>query len=355
MKATKIILALLVAQLLCFIVPKTVVCQTESLDIIQYTPPKGWVKTPKDGAIVYSVLNKTSGSICLLTIYASSPGTGDPAKDFTREWNNLAVSPFKAQPNVKTDKQTDPEGWHATVGGSEIEMSGVKALAVLTVFSGFGRTVSVLDIFNDQKYLADAETLVSSIKLDKKAALALAQQTQKAPDTPASNSEFLDFDPFPDKPYVQAQKPLLGRLRKSITLADLAGKWQIGGANVMSYFSGGNFSHTDTTFFGEWYTIRADGTFDSKFQGRTGNTTIREADSGTIILNGGTVTFKYKQKPAMRYQFVAYMSQPNGAAVLTLIYIGNNAPLDANALSASCGHANGWVSCVTGEEFVRIP
>ena len=173
--------------------------------------------------------------------------------------------------------------------------------------------------------------------------------------TTLSSSEFLDFDPFPDKPYVQAQQPLVGRLRKSITTADLAGTWEIGGASVTTYVSSGTNTHTDASFFGKKYFIHSNGTYDSKFQGRASNTTIRESDNGTIVLDGGFITMKSRQNPAMRYQFVAFMNQANGAAVLSLIYIGESAPLDGNALRANCGHAHGYVSCLNGEEWVRIP
>lgn len=172
---------------------------------------------------------------------------------------------------------------------------------------------------------------------------------------PVSSSDFLDFDPFPDKPYIQPQKPLVGRLRKTITMADLAGTWEIGGASVTTYVSSGTNTHTDASFYGKKYFIHADGTFDSKFQGRASNTTIRESDSGNIILDGGFITMKSRQNPAMRYQFVAFMNQPNGAAVLSLIYIGDSAPLDGNALRANCGHGNGYITCLNGEEWVRIP
>jgi hypothetical protein len=176
-------------------------------------------------------------------------------------------------------------------------------------------------------------------------------------DAPAtqSSSDFLDFDPFPDKPHVQAQKPLIGRLRKTITMADLAGTWEIGGASVQEYVSSSTQSYSSVSFFGKKYSIRSDGTYNSSTQARASNTTIRETDSGTIILDGGFITMKSKQNPAMRYQFVAFMNQPNGAAVISLIYLNENAPLDGNALRANCSHANGYVSCLNGEEWVRIP
>jgi hypothetical protein len=186
-----------------------------------------------------------------------------------------------------------------------------------------------------------------------------AQAVDPAPttSTPAAlpSSEFLDFDPFPDKPYVQPQKPLVGRIRKSVTAADLAGTWEIGGESVQEYVSSSTQSYSSVSFFGKKYTIRADGSYSSSTQARASNTTIRESDSGNMILDGRFLIMKSSKNPAMRYQFVAFMSQPNGSAVLSLIYIGDGAPLDIAAQQANCSHPNGYVSCLNGEEWVRIP
>ncbi len=336
-------------------VPETIFCQTETLEGVQYTPPKGWTKTPKEGAAVYTIINKTTNAFCLFTIYGSSPSAGTPSQDFAKEWDNLVVKPFKAQANPKTETQTAPEGWQGTAGGAEIEMSeGIKAIALLTVFTGFGKKASVLTIFNDQSYLAQMQTFLDGIKLDK---TQVASNPPPPTSAPASEKslEYYDFDPFPDKQGVQPQKPLIGGIRKKIAMADLAGTWEIGGASVQTYVSSSTQQYQSASFFGKKYVIRANGTFDSKFQGRASNTTIRETDSGTIILSGGFITMKSNTNPAMRYQYVAYMTQPNGAAVLSLIYIGDNPPLDNDALIANCSHPNGYVSCLNGEEWVRIP
>ena len=71
--------------------------------------------------------------------------------------------------------------------------------------------------------------------------------------------------------------------------------------------------------------LRADGSYESQFQGRTSNHTVRESDSGTIILDGGLIIIRSIKNPAVRNQFVAFMEQPDGAAILTLLFIGDNA------------------------------
>src|SRR5262249_29239077 len=139
---------------------------TETLDIVHYTPPKGWTRTPKEGAMVFSDVNKTTNGFCILTVYASTPSAGSPQKDFASKWNEFVVKPFKAEANPKTETQT-AEGWQVVAGAGQIEMEGLKAYAVLTVFSGFGKTASVLAILNDESYLAQTSAVIESIKLDK--------------------------------------------------------------------------------------------------------------------------------------------------------------------------------------------
>lgn len=232
----------------------------------------------------------------------------------------------------------------AQKSGDKTTMAAYRELAGQTLRAVSGMPPEKIDFSDEGAARRNAEILDA----------APTSPQNASPATP-SGSDYIDGDPFPDKPYVQAQQPLVGRLRKTITAADLAGTWEIGGASVQTYVSSSSNTYTSASFFGKKYFIRADGTFVSKFQGRASNTTIRETDSGTIILSGGFITMQSRQNPAMKYQFVAFMTQPNGAAVLSLIYLGESAPLDGNALRANCGHAHGYVTCLNGEEWVRIP
>jgi hypothetical protein len=72
-------------------IPHTIFCQTEKLDIVEYTPPKGWTKTPKAGVMIYTNSNKEVGSFCVLSVYPSAPSVGSPQKDFADQWNALIV------------------------------------------------------------------------------------------------------------------------------------------------------------------------------------------------------------------------------------------------------------------------
>ena len=167
LKLTRKITSVLFATIVfCLFLPQTTFCQTEKLDIVEYTPPKGWTKTPKDGAVAYSYINQSKTGFCVITLYASTASAGSPAQDFSRAWNELVVKPYKAEANPKTEMQSS-DGWQAIAGGAAIELEGTKAYAILSVFSGFGKAVNVLAFFNDESVVAQLDAFTQSIKLDK--------------------------------------------------------------------------------------------------------------------------------------------------------------------------------------------
>src|SRR5688572_28420661 len=104
--------------LLLLVISSNCLSQTETFDIITYTPPKGFIKDMKNGVITYSKVNAGSGGFCVIAIYASTAGTGDVQKDFQKDWNELVVTPFKGEANPKTETQSNPDGWEVVVGAA---------------------------------------------------------------------------------------------------------------------------------------------------------------------------------------------------------------------------------------------
>ncbi len=339
----KLSFSLFVLMVAGLIFPQAMFCQTETLDIIQYTPPKGWTRSQKEGVMIFSDSNKTTKGFCILTVYASTPSAGSPQKDFANEWNELVVKPFKAEANPKTETQTQ-DGWTSVAGAAQIESEGIKSYVIMTVLSGYGKKASVYAILNDQADLPQLDAFLASIKMDK---------TKVS----ANPSPTIQNDPFPDRPGYAPQKPLSGTLNATITMADLVGTWDHGAGSVQTYIDSytGDYSHTNTTFYGEQYSIRSDGTFEYKFVGRANNRTVRESDSGNVILSGGFITFKFKGRTAEKFQFIAFMTQPNGSAILSLVPIGENEQgYDAEGMSLECGHSEGFIHCVGGVEWARL-
>ena len=159
------LLCVFITLLVCLLIPETLFGQTEKLGIVNYTPPQGWTKTRKENVVGFSAFNQATGGFCIITLYGATPGTGSANSDFTREWNNLLVQTLKAGAPPQPETQT-ADGWTMTAGGASVQMEGRKALAFLTVFSGSGKTASVLGVFNEQSYATQLDAFIASIEFD---------------------------------------------------------------------------------------------------------------------------------------------------------------------------------------------
>lgn len=163
------ILSILSSFIVCLSFSHAVVAQKESLGAVKYTPPKGWTKTQKENVVTFSEINQATGKFCLITLYGVTASTGAPERDFAGAWNNRVVKTLGAEANPKTET-VSAEGWTLTVGGSQIDFQGNKALAFLSVVSGYGKAVSVLGILSDETYLPQLQAFVGSIEVDKSTA-----------------------------------------------------------------------------------------------------------------------------------------------------------------------------------------
>lgn len=143
------------------------ISQKETFDIITYTPPKDWKKDIKQGVVNYSNANTATGGFCIITLYASTPSTGDAEKDFKKDWKELVVTPFKAEANPKTETQTTADGWKVVTAAAPIKLDGNDLYIILTVASGFGKTISIRTSLNDPSYSAQVDALFETMKLDK--------------------------------------------------------------------------------------------------------------------------------------------------------------------------------------------
>ena len=151
---------------------KQVFCQSEKFDIINYILPSGWQKDMKQSFVSHITVNQNTGGFCLIALYAAVPGTTTPEKDFAKEWNDLVVIPYHAEKNPKTEIRTNTEGWKVTAGAAAVQRDNINSYIILTVFSGFGKTVSVLANLNDQAYIAEVDKFLENMKPDNTATLA---------------------------------------------------------------------------------------------------------------------------------------------------------------------------------------
>ncbi|MFI5133465.1 MAG: hypothetical protein ACHQEB_03970, partial [Chitinophagales bacterium] len=167
------------------------ISQTETFDIATYTPPSGWTKSIKQDVVSYSIIDNTKGTFCVLAIYTAVASKGDAQKDFASEWNNLVAKLYQTDANPKTDTQTTADGWKTVVGAATAMQDSSSFYAILTVFSGFGKTSSVLITLNDKSYIAQADAVLDNIKLDKKAVIAKSKTVKPDSQTINNNSTSL--------------------------------------------------------------------------------------------------------------------------------------------------------------------
>ena len=165
--------------------------QTETFDIATYTPPPNFTKGNKDGVVTYSNTNTTTGGFCVIAIYPSAASAGNEKKDFANDWKDFVVTPYKAAANPKTETQTNADGWKVVAAAAPIKIGGADAYSILTVFSGFGKKLSVLTTLNDQSYINIVDSLLRNMELDKTGnAIAAPSTIQSATTATETNGQF---------------------------------------------------------------------------------------------------------------------------------------------------------------------
>lgn len=247
--------------LLLLIVSSKCFSQTETFDMVTYTPPKNWKKETKQGLILYTTVNTATAGYCLIGIYTGTPSNGDAQKDFDKEWKDLAVTPYQADPNAKQEAATTADGWRQLTAASKIKHDNIDGMLILSVFSGFGKTTSIMVDLNDQSYLPVVDSLLGNIRLDK--------------------------TPFPTTTTTQITKPT--------TTTSLTGTWSDYSGSFGNYVnsSGGFIASADAHEMHQ-YIFNADKTFTYKYLGSLFNATLYVESSGTYSAKDGNLTLNTK-------------------------------------------------------------
>jgi hypothetical protein len=273
--------------------PQAAVSQTEKLGIVKYTAPSGWTKTQKqENVIVFSTQNQTGG-LCLITLYGATPGTGNPQSDFAREWQTLVVQNMNAEANPATETDSE-DGWTAVGGGAAVEFGGAKAIAFLTVISGFGKAVSVLGVTNDQAYIPQFQAFLGGIKMDKTVAPAVS--------APAARALSLDLD----------GNIVIPEPTRQLTIADLAGSWGDNPGRIATTYvdrSSGSYVGTDSLHFTSTWKIDGNGRYTNDFFEVRNGQKLRDITTGTITIAGRLISIKHKG--TAKYVVRGWLELPN--------------------------------------------
>ncbi len=294
MKESSVILGLIFICVFCLIVPNAVFGQTEKLGIINYNAPKGWTKTLKGNVVAFTDYNQATNSFCIITLYGATPGSGNPATDFTSEWNNLVVKNMKTEANPQTDEQKDGD-WTAISGGGQVETDAGKALGFLTVISGFGKKVSILAVFNNPEYVKQVDAFIGSIEMDKTVS---AQTNNKV--TPAQTT--LDSD----------GNLVIPEPTRQLTLDDLVGEWGDNPGRISTTYvnrSDGSYAGTDSLHFTSKWTFSANGNWTNDFFEVRNGKKLSDVSSGTMTITG-RVIFMKRNKSITKYVIRGWLELP---------------------------------------------
>ena len=260
-------------------IPPTAFGQAEKLGIVKYTSPPGWNKTQtQQNVIAFSTRNEATGAFCIITLYGATPGTGNPQSDFTREWNNLVVQNMKAEANPQTESDA-ADGWTGIGGGGAVEFGGTKAIAFLTVISGFGKAVSVLGVTNDHSYVPQFQTFITGIEMDK--------TVVPARNTTTTNPPTLDSD----------GNLVIPQPTRQLTIADLVGDWGDNPGRIATTYvnrSDGTYAGTDSLHFTSKWTIDKTGRYTNNFFEVRNGKKLSDITTGTITIVGRLISIKHK-------------------------------------------------------------
>lgn len=279
----------------CLTVVDTAFAQSEKLGDITYSAPKGWTKSAKDHAVVFSEIDQKAGNFCFITLYAASASEGTPQKDFAREWKLRVVDPWGGEVNPKTVTEPD-NGWTGVAGGTQIDFQGNRAFAFLTVVSGFGKTVSILGILNDDSYLPPLQAFVEKMDIDKTA----ATTATAAATGPTAALQYDDFG-----------RLLIPLPTRQLTIADLAGQW--GDAGSMNtryvYRDSGTYAGADSLTFKSKMTLTADGGYYNDFYAIQNGKLIKEKTGGAFAISGRVLAIK--QNNIAKYVIRGWLELPD--------------------------------------------
>ena len=286
-----LVIGALVALLLCFWSPLETFSQTEKLGSVSYTAPKGWKKTTNDNIVTFSKLDEKTGRFFIITLYGATPATGKAESDFTREWNNLVVKPLGAAANPVTSTEVS-DGWTAIAARSAVNFQESKAAALLTVVSGFGKTVSVLSVFNDEAYLPQLVAFSSSMDIEN----ATAVPTQPVGTAPLRTENGRLIIPMPTR---------------QLTVADLAGEWGENAGITTTYVNRhtGDYAGFESLHFSDKMTFTSQGEYYSDFFALQNGKKIKEKTSGTVAVAGRVLVIK--QSNTKKYVIRGWLELPD--------------------------------------------
>lgn len=141
--------------------------QTAQFDLVRYTAPAGWQKIEKPSVITYIYVDPKDKSWCKISLYRSIASTGTLAADFDLAWKELVAGPLQISEPPLGSTTDEADGWQIQSAAGKYVFEGANSIALLTAFSGYGRTIDILATTSGQRYLTNIEAFIGSLEIDK--------------------------------------------------------------------------------------------------------------------------------------------------------------------------------------------
>ena len=154
--------------------------QKEVFGLVKYNAPKGWKKELGQGMVMYTVVDKKDKTWCQLGIYKSGVSKGSLEKDFNADWKELICDTYKITDTAIGAETTEAGGWKMKTGSGKFTFNNKPAAAMLITFSGYDKSISIVAVTGNERYLRDIQDLIASIELTKPSAGNLTGNNQTA-------------------------------------------------------------------------------------------------------------------------------------------------------------------------------
>lgn len=277
----------LTAALYCLAAAASAFAQVQTVGDVSFAVPDGW--TYKDAGDAGLMVIKESSNYWIMGVYTPMPSSGDASRDLQAAWKRIVLAGpdyqgFPLLPYPDINHTVGYPGKRADA--SSMNRSTYTRLYVLEAGRSFIPVIAVSNdgmVLNTKEYIANA--LVGSVRL---------APLRAAP------------------------------IKTNITVADLAGHWNSGLANSISYYnsSTGQYQGSSNSFAGAGYEIAPNGSFTYKMSGMINNSMTHDDDAGVVELGGEFITFKGRNH-VVRYRFLNMQQALDGSTVLTLLPPGD--------------------------------
>ena len=166
--------------LLLLLASSAAVAQTQTFDVVSFTPPSGWAVAQDRDHVTFTFIDSAARTFVMLAVYNSTPGSGDTERDFSSEWNEVVAKSFSAGSAPLSTAGQMRTGLKFRDGSAQVrQQNGQPSYVRLLVFPADRRRFSVMLIATNEKALEARQPAVQSFldRLHMASQLAASAQT----------------------------------------------------------------------------------------------------------------------------------------------------------------------------------